>query len=96
MADGSRRQALREYLSSAYGDDVVLLDGEEFDGGIIGVDPSGRVVYSYDKLAQALARHNKTELSEAMEWIDYNTIRSLPYMGPRAPLVINDLDMEDF
>lgn len=29
---------------------------------------------------------------EAMEWIDYNTIRSLPYAGSGAPIIIQRVD----
>ena len=28
---------------------------------------------------------------DAVEFIDYNTIRAIPYMGEKAPIVIYDL-----
>jgi hypothetical protein len=28
---------------------------------------------------------------EAIEWIEYNTIRALPYMGPEAPIIVYPL-----
>lgn len=28
---------------------------------------------------------------EAIEWIDYNTIRAIPYMGEKAPIVMYSL-----
>jgi hypothetical protein len=31
---------------------------------------------------------------EAVEWIDYNTIRALPYMGEDGPIVLHRF-MED-
>ena len=33
---------------------------------------------------------NMTE-EEAIEWIDYNTIRALPYMRERHPIIMMDL-----
>ena len=29
---------------------------------------------------------------DAAEWVDYNTIRALPYMGEDAPIVMNRLE----
>lgn len=92
----ARRKALREYLAELYGDDTVLLDGPEFDGGLVGVTTDGRLVYSYDKLAEALCEANRWSREDAIDWIEFNTIRSLPYIGARAPVVMNDLDPDEF
>lgn len=32
---------------------------------------------------------------EAVEWISYNTVRSLPYVGPMAPVILYPLDEEE-
>jgi hypothetical protein len=29
---------------------------------------------------------------EAIEWIDYNTIRALPYMGEKAPIIMYPIE----
>lgn len=34
---------------------------------------------------------NGCTAEEAMEWIDYNTMRALPYAGAMAPIVIKEL-----
>lgn len=62
------------------------------------------VVYDYDKTAEALAKdYMKTNkklkkspysindaYTDAYEWLDYNTVRSLPYMGANAPKLVYD------
>lgn len=45
------------------------------------------VVYDYDKMVECLVKEGMDEES-AMEYIDFNAIRSLPYMGPNAPIVL--------
>ena len=37
---------------------------------------------------------NKESLSEeeAIEWINYNTIRALPYMGDKAPIIMYPIE----
>lgn len=36
----------------------------------------------------------ETNLSEeeAIDWVNYNTIRALPYMGDRAPIIMYSLE----
>ena len=34
-------------------------------------------------------------MEDATEWINYNTIRSLPYMGEDAPIIMNRLEDVD-
>lgn len=91
-----RRLGLDEYLSEEYGPGVVHLDGPEFDGGIVGITHDGRLVYSYAKLAAALAEANGWTAEDAVDWIEFNTMRTLPYIGSDAPVVMYDLDPNDF
>lgn len=84
-------------------DDTIILEPqEEFNGGIIGVtEDKCHLIYSYDKLIESLAQaykkqaEGKTEetdedfISQACEWLDFNTIRSLPWMdSEHRPIII--------
>lgn len=71
---------------------AVILEGPEFDAGIVGTTTDGRIVYDYDLLVEALAEVDDMTLEEAAEFIDYNTIRALPYMGELAPVILNRLE----
>ena len=49
------------------------------------------------KMIECLMEEDKMEQEEAMEFIDYNTIRALPYtssMGVRPIVVYNDFFQE--
>jgi hypothetical protein len=59
-----------------------------YDGSIVGVTTDGRVVYDYDKMVEELMSEEGWSYEEAAEWIDYNTIRSIPYAGPGAPIIM--------
>ena len=59
-----------------------------YDNAIIGVTTDGRVVYDYDKMVEELIEDEEWSYEEAVEWIDYNTIRSLPYAGPSGPIIM--------
>lgn len=61
----------------------------DFVTAIIGMTLDERLVYDYRKMVEFLTECDGMEESEAMEFIDYNTIRSIPYMGDKAPVIVN-------
>ena len=51
------------------------------------------LVYKYNKMVECLADEYRDEFDDpclsAMEWIDYNTLRTLPYMNAKGrPIII--------
>ena len=83
---------VEERLLDAGYEDVIILKNYSYDDALIGVSEDNRAIYSYVKMIDWLVeKEGLTEL-EAMEWIDYNTIRALPYMGNRAPIVMFEVD----
>lgn len=56
-------------------------------------DATGRFVYDYGLLVKAFAKSFDDGASEdpdtdAVEWVEFNVLRSLPYYGDRAPLIL--------
>lgn len=45
-------------------------------------------VYDYNKMVIDLMETENMTEDEAVEFIDYNTFRSLPYYGHNAPIVL--------
>ena len=88
------KEKLKEYvLDEEILDKIVVLEGEEYADGVIGITEDYRVVYSYEKLVESLARVYGTE-EDAIEWLEYNTLRSIPYMesqGLLAPVIIYEI-----
>lgn len=80
-----------EKIIDAGYEDVLLLTNYSYDDALIGVTEDGRAVYDYDKMVAWLVETEGFTELEAMEWIDYNTIRALPYMGDKAPLIMYPL-----
>ena len=51
---------------------------------VIGISGDKRLIYSYAKILHIfMTRDNMTE-EEAIEWIEYNVIRSIPYFKPEV------------
>ena len=69
-------------------EDAIVFDNMSYDGSIVGVTTDGRVVYDYDKMIEELMQDEGWSYEDAVEWIDYNTIRSIPYAGENAPIIM--------
>ena len=66
---------------------ALVFDNPAYDESIIGKTFDGRAIY--DKMANELSEDDGISLEEAMDFIDYNAIRSLPYAGSKAPVVVH-------
>lgn len=74
-------------LNNGY-DGVTYLENFDYEDALIGVTSDNRCVYDYDKMVEYLVSKQGFSEEEAAEWISYNTIRALPYMGDGAPVVM--------
>ena len=84
--------AIVNEIREALPDGVKILDNPSFDNSIIGVaSGSGSVIYSYDKMVEEFMKDNNVRDIDAIDWIEYNTIRALPYMGENAPIICEGL-----
>lgn len=83
--------AINIEIRTALPEDAIVFDNYAYDNSIIGVSTDGRVVYSYEKMVQELMSDEGMSEMEAIEWIDYNTIRAIPYGGEFAPIVCEGL-----
>ena len=78
----------RERLIDAGYEDVIILSSYSYDDALIGVTDENRAVYSYEKMIDWLCNEENMTEEEATEWVNYNTIRSLPYAGGKGPIVV--------
>lgn len=88
-------QKMREALCDMGHDEAVVFDGPDFDDAIVGVTDEGQVIYSYDLMVQSLMNHDGITMEEAIDFIEYNTIRSIPYAGENAPIIMYPVTPED-
>jgi hypothetical protein len=81
----------RELLLDHGLDDAIIFENPDYDAAIIGVSHDDRVIYDYDKMVQCLMEEDGMTSLEAAEFIDYNTLRAIPYAGDGAPIVMYGL-----
>ena len=78
----------REILCDMGYEDAIIFDNPSYDSAIIGISTDGNVIYDYDEMVRHLQIVENMTEEESVDFIDYNTIRSLPYAGEGAPIVI--------
>lgn len=64
----------------------------DYEDAVVGVTDDGRIVYDFDKMVEYLMEKEGWSDMESIEWIDYNVIRSIPYMGENAPIIVYSLE----
>lgn len=80
-----------EKIEAAGWDDVIIFESPGYDDALVGVTDEGRAVYDFDKMVAWLVEKEGIKPLEAVEWIECNTIRALPYAGPLGPLIMYSL-----
>ena len=87
---------VEERLLDAGYDGIKYLTNYSYDDALIGVSENNRVIYDYDKMIEWLMKEEGWDYEESIEWIETNTIRSLPYMGESAPIIMYPLEYSIF
>lgn len=84
----SKRDLLADF---GYDEGFIVFDSPDYDEAIIGVTTDNCVVYDFNLMVQHLMEMDGITDIEAIEFIEYNTIRSLPYVE-NAPVIMYGLE----
>ena len=84
-------ETLKEWLRDNDHEDTALFESPDFLSAIMGITEDGRLIYSYQRMVASLIAEDHIDEDEAIEFIDYNTIRTIPYMGEKAPIIMYDI-----
>lgn len=83
----------RDLLVELGFEDSIVFENPDYDSAIIGYDDNERrIVYDYEKMIEHLMDKDGISYEEAMEFIDYNTCRAIPYAGPNAPIILHSIE----
>ena len=84
-------ETLKEWLRDNDHEDTARFEAPDFLSAIMGITEDGRLIYSYERMVASLIAEDHIDEDEAIEFIDYNTIRTIPYMGEKAPIIMYDI-----
>ena len=85
----AEKEAVEKKMTVLGLEDSPYFTGYTYDTAIIGRTFDGRLIYDYEKMIEyLLQKEDFTNFEAAEDWLDYNTLRTIPYMGEKAPLVV--------
>lgn len=82
--------SVNQEIRSKLPPDAVIFLNQAYDNSIIGTTFDGRAIYDFDKMVQELMADEGWTEEEAVDWVEYNTIRALPYCGDKQPLIMRE------
>ena len=80
--------AINEEIRNKLPEEALVFDNASYDNSIIGITFDDRAIYSFERMIQEYMSDNDCDEIEAIEWVEYNTIRALPYAGDKAPMIV--------
>ena len=93
--DKSRSKEDVKHLIEDYGyEDVIIFSNPDYADAFVGISEDNRAIYSFVKMVGCLMEEDGMTYIEAIEFIEYNTIRALPYMGKDAPIIMYGFSLE--
>lgn len=84
--------AINELVREQLPEGCKVFDNHAYDNSIIGVSSADEVIYDFDKMVEEFMADENVSRIEAIEWIEYNTLRAIPYIGSPSPIVMYRLE----
>lgn len=81
---------VKELIADYEYEDVIIFSNPDYASAFIGISEDNRAVYDYNKMIEFLMNNDGMTDIEAVDFIEYNTIRSLPYFE-NAPIIVHKL-----
>ena len=84
--------SIEERLRYSDCEDTSYFINPDYEDAVIGITDDDRLVYDFDKMVKYLMDNYGWSDIESIEWIEYNVIRSIPYMGEKKTIIVYSLD----
>lgn len=82
--------SLDDLIDSLSKEEAIVFINPSYKDSLVCISKDGRAIYSYKLLVNSLIEEDGMTCDEAIEFIDYNIFRALPYFGSKAPIIMMD------
>ena len=84
---------IEEYIEENGFNFSVYFTNPNYASAIIGISTEGNVVYSYERMIDYLMKTDDMTYEDAVDWIDYDVVRSIPYIQKMGtmPIIIYEV-----
>ena len=70
---------LRDYIAEEH-EEAVVFNVPSYDNAIVGITDDGHIIYDYDKMIEEFMSENNVTMQEAIDFVEYNTLKTIPYI----------------
>ena len=70
---------IRDYIAEEH-EEAAIFNIPSYDNSIVGITDDGHIIYDYDKMIKEFMSDNNITMAEAIEFVEYNTLRTIPYI----------------
>ena len=67
MTNNELKEIIREQVGEDEADNIIVLEGDEFADGCIGISEDNRLVYSFEKLVESISKQEGVTETDAIE-----------------------------
>ena len=85
-------QKVKNIVARFGNEESLVFENPDYATAFVGVDNNNRAVYDYELMVAHLRVFEGMDESEAREFIDYNTIRALPYYEHGPTVIFTSLE----
>lgn len=72
-------EELNELITDNGYEDIPLFKHPSYVDAFIGISDDNRAIYDFDLMVECLIKEDDIDASSAIEFIEYNTLKALPY-----------------
>lgn len=84
---------IKDYLvDHDMGGGAIVFEAPDYASAFVGTSEDGRAIYSYALMIESLMKEDDMNSNEAVEFVEFNTINSLPSLGEKAPIIMYEID----
>ena len=76
------------YIKDLQEEGTLLFRNPDYHTSIIGMSDDYRVIYDYYKMVEYLIEYENMTEEDAVDFVEYDTIRSLNYMNGKKPIIL--------
>ena len=87
--------AVNKKIRESLPEEAIIFNNAAYDNSIIGITINDEVVYDYNLMVQELMDDNGWTVDEAIDWLEYKTIRALPYFNEGKPIIMCPIERGD-
>jgi len=80
-------QEIKDYLVEQGCEDSLVFENPAYESAFIGVSDNDLAIYDYQLMVEYLVENDNADYVDAVDFISYNTLRSLPYYE-KSPIVL--------